>query len=306
MAVARVVFMPLPAIGHLISAVELAKLLLNDHGTRFSVTILLMQQLNPAWASVITAYIESVVSLGLDITFQELAHVVAPLPRTKGESFVTDLVDAHKPLVRDTISQYLSTSAAPLAAILLDLFCTGMIDVAGEFNIPSYVYFPSTAAMLSLMLYLPYHYLEDGEGDIDLPGFSSLPVSVVPSIMQDKNDDECKLFLHHGERFRKARGIIVNTFRELEPASLNALVDGRCLPNHTTPPIFPVGPLLALKPMRDDGLERHECLKWLDAQLVASVVFLCFGSFGSFERPQVDIATSKFCQLGTISFYTLS
>ncbi|WOL07706.1 UDP-glycosyltransferase 71K1-like [Canna indica] len=51
------------------------------------------------------------------------------------------------------------------------------------------------------------------------------------------------------------------------------------------PSVFPVGPLLVYD--KDDGTNRHECLAWLDQQPVDSVVFLCFGSKGCFEAPQV-------------------
>lgn len=80
--------------------------------------------------------------------------------------------------------------------------------------------------------------------------------------------------------------MIINTFGELKPASLKALLDGRCLHDHPMPSIFPVGPLLALEPQKN-GSDHHECIKWLDGQSVASVVFLCFGSIGCFEHPQV-------------------
>ncbi|ONK74914.1 uncharacterized protein A4U43_C03F11410 [Asparagus officinalis] len=281
-----VMFMPIQGVGHLISTVELAKLLLKNTEIHFSITILTINHLVPAWASAIKAYIDSVISLGLDITFEELPQIDPP-NHQKPETFVTRFVDSHKPLVRDSISRYLSSpSSPPLSALVLDLFCTSMIDVANEFDIPAYIYFTSTAAMLSLMLYLPDYYSNDVEGDIDLPGLSSLPKLCVPEILRDKNDEDCNIFLHHGKRFREAKGIIVNTFDELEPASLKALVDGRCLPDHPTPSVFPVGPLLALE-QKKDGSECHECIKWLDEQPLGSVVFLCFGSLGCFERPQV-------------------
>lgn len=164
---------------------ELAKLLLRDPNNRFSVTILTMRHLIPDWASAITAYVKSVASLGLDITFEEFPHVDPP-SHQKGEIFVTHFVDAHKPLVRDAISRHLSSASTPLAALILDLFCTSMIDMADELGIPTYIYFTSTAAMLSLMLYLPHYYSMDAKGGIDLPGLSCLPLRFVPAIMKDK------------------------------------------------------------------------------------------------------------------------
>ncbi|KAL2543114.1 UDP-Glycosyltransferase superfamily protein [Abeliophyllum distichum] len=50
------------------------------------------------------------------------------------------------------------------------------------------------------------------------------------------------------------------------------------------PPVFPVGPVINLKqkPDEDEGIRR-----WLDNQPTSSVVFLCFGSWGSFKGEQV-------------------
>ena len=69
--------------------------------------------------------------------------------------------------------------------------------------------------------------------------------------------------------------------------------------------VYPVGPVLALKPPASgDGGEQeqqvHECVRWLDAQPPASVVLLCFGSIGgSFASPQVrEIAADALEQSG--------
>ncbi|KAL0400671.1 UNVERIFIED_CONTAM: UDP-glycosyltransferase 88B1 [Sesamum latifolium] len=75
-------------------------------------------------------------------------------------------------------------------------------------------------------------------------------------------------------------GIIVNTFESLETKSLKAIREGRSNPGGHTPPVFPVGPLLASE-------DRHDCLNWLDKQPSNSVVFLCFGSLGLFSAAQL-------------------
>lgn len=80
----------------------------------------------------------------------------------------------------------------------------------------------------------------------------------MPAILKDINHENCEVFLHHGERFWEAKGIIINTFGELEPASLKVLVDGCCLCDHPMPLMFPVEPFLPFEP-RKNGSEHHEC-----------------------------------------------
>ncbi|KAG6631265.1 hypothetical protein CIPAW_13G079100 [Carya illinoinensis] len=69
----------------------------------------------------------------------------------------------------------------------------------------------------------------------------------------------------------------------MEQRALDSFSDGQ------TPPVYAVGPVLDLKGP-DPGLDlahRDNIMKWLDAQPPSSVVFLCFGSMGSFGRTQV-------------------
>ncbi|XVF46717.1 hypothetical protein PTKIN_Ptkin03bG0050500 [Pterospermum kingtungense] len=81
-----------------------------------------------------------------------------------------------------------------------------------------------------------------------------------------------------------AKGIMVNTFKKLEPCTLNCFFNGQ------NPAIYPVGPVLDLNCLPHpelDLIQRDKIMKWLDDQPQSSVIFLCFGSFGSFAEPQV-------------------
>ncbi|CAL9221802.1 unnamed protein product [Arabidopsis halleri] len=81
------------------------------------------------------------------------------------------------------------------------------------------------------------------------------------------------------------KGILVNTVAELEPYPLKFISSGG-----DTPPVYPVGPLLQLgnRAGVDDSKDekQSEILRWLDEQPPSSVVFLCFGSMGSFREEQ--------------------
>ncbi|KAJ6423307.1 hypothetical protein OIU84_024281 [Salix udensis] len=85
-------------------------------------------------------------------------------------------------------------------------------------------------------------------------------------------------------RFRETKGIMVNTFEELESHAINSFSNGN------TPPVYPVGPLLNLNRDGDRDVESDEfkgIRQWLDDQPPSSVVYLCFGSRGSFGVDQV-------------------
>uniref|UniRef100_J3ML53 Uncharacterized protein n=2 Tax=Oryza brachyantha TaxID=4533 RepID=J3ML53_ORYBR len=183
----------------------------------------------------------------------------------------------------------------PVAALVLDMFAAPMVDVARDFGVPSYVFMSSTGAMLALMLHLPVlHELvtvefDEVDGEVDVPGLPPLPPASMPCPVVDKKSPNYTWFMHLGDRFMDATGIIANTADELEPGPLAAITDGRCVPGRTAPPVYPIGPVLSLGSgnAKDNPKPPHECIAWLDGQPPASVVFLCFGSMGWFEAPQV-------------------
>ncbi|XP_047331244.1 UDP-glycosyltransferase 71A15-like [Impatiens glandulifera] len=76
-------------------------------------------------------------------------------------------------------------------------------------------------------------------------------------------------------------GIAVNTFTELESLAIKVLSE-----DDKIPPVYPVGPILKLKKESDDK-STADIIRWLDGQPLSSVIFLCFGSMGSFPDAQV-------------------
>ncbi|MBA0612642.1 hypothetical protein Godav_013223, partial [Gossypium davidsonii] len=79
---------------------------------------------------------------------------------------------------------------------------------------------------------------------------------------------------------RKAKGIMINTFWELESHAISSLSEA------SAPPVYPVGPILNLK-SESEVHQSSDIMKWLDEQPPSSVVLLCFGSGGSFKGDQV-------------------
>ncbi|XXG48959.1 hypothetical protein AAC387_Pa02g3272 [Persea americana] len=294
------VFLPLPGAGHLVSSVELAKRLLEKQQC-FCITVLLMHPRLPstksAITSSITSYVQSVALSNPSIHFVDLPLVDFAYQNNQNlMTFISLFIDMHKSHVKEAIKRISSSSSSlptRIAAMIIDFFSTTMIDVGKELGIPTYIYVPSGAALLGLMLYVPTLDVKipcefkDYQGDVEVPGMLPMPPLVMPEPIMDKKIDAYGHFVSHGRRFRETDGLIVNTFAELEPTELKSIANGECLPDHhPTPPVYPVGPLLALDNKSQD-LETSQLMEWLDLQPHSSVIFLCFGSRGAFSAPQL-------------------
>jgi hypothetical protein len=115
-----------------------------------------------------------------------------------------------------------------------------------------------------------------------LPGAPPFKASDLPR-EDDKDLEAGKAILQTLQRMAASDGILINTFVELETRAVCALRDGLCVPGRATPPVYCIGPLVS----GGGGEKEHECFRWLDSQPDRSVVFLCFGSLGTFSERQL-------------------
>lgn len=290
---AELVFVPSPAIGHVVAAVEIAKLL-TRRDDRISITVLVMQfQLDSGYSSQVQLLAASVT--GLRISFVNLPAVEVSLTETTPAKFFSNLVQAHAPLVRDAVAQRRSSDSVRLAGLVIDMFCTPMIDVADEFGLPSYLFFTSSFAFLGFLLRLRSLHddesvdvseLKGSDAELDVPSFvNSVPVRVLPSVLQDKESGGIDVTLFHVRRFREVKGFLVNSFMQLESHAINSF---RMSASAPLPPVHPVGPILGTQ-IESGGAQQNDdvLINWLDDQPPLSVVFLCFGTRGSFDVDQV-------------------
>ncbi|KAJ6304460.1 hypothetical protein OIU77_018178 [Salix suchowensis] len=150
---AELVFIPTPGISHLVSTVEVAKLLV-DRDERLSITFLIMKLLlDPK----VDTFIDSVSTACNRIRFIHLSKY-EPDPNQPSKSLFS-LIESQKPNVKEEVSRLVSRSESSpgsptLAGFVLDMFCTCMIDVANEFAVPSYIFLTSGAAFLGLQFYV--------------------------------------------------------------------------------------------------------------------------------------------------------
>ncbi|KAK9284154.1 hypothetical protein L1049_023322 [Liquidambar formosana] len=286
---AELVFIPSPGIGHLVSTLEIAKLLI-DRDDRLSVTVLIMKL---PFDTMVGTYTQSlaassptgrirIVNLPQDDSISEpTSHQPIKL--------CTVFIENQKPRVKEVVTEMTRTGSPRLAGFVIDMFCTCMIDVANEFGLPTYVFFTSSAAFLGMMLHLQtlqdshnidVTELKDTDTELVIPSFvNPVPAKVLPSTVLDK-DGGATMLLNHAKRFRNTKGIMVNTVTELESNAVQSLS------NIKIPKVYPVGPILNLKGETGSS-QKTEILTWLDQQPPSSVVFLCFGSMGSFSVDQV-------------------
>ncbi|KAL9246032.1 hypothetical protein vseg_019616 [Gypsophila vaccaria] len=293
----ELIFIPNSGMGHIISTLQLAKLVLNKN-PHITISIYIVNF--PMHSSKVNAYVDS---HSRDNPYPtRLTFITLPPPDPSTPKQFSSVIDLHRHQVKHALEGRARAGFPKPAGFVLDMFCIDMADIAEELNVPTYIFFTSGASLLNFIFYTQ-SFADDNRG-IDVatefskrefsavvPGFKN-PVtsSVVPAVMQEKNRSE--FVLNFARRFRKVKGILVNTYVELESFAIEALTNGD---GGTIPPIYPVGPILELGDKSGGGGSGGgpdnkavvSVIQWLDDQPKSSVVFLCFGSMGCFEEEQV-------------------
>ncbi|KAK0596812.1 hypothetical protein LWI29_019275 [Acer saccharum] len=271
-----IIFYPSPPIGHLISMVELGKLILT-HQPSLSIHILITPP--PYNAGDTAPYITQVSAAFPSITFHHLPTAGLPpstTPPTNHEILIFELLRSNNPNVHHALLSISKTYT--VLGLVMDLFCFHALSSATELNIPAYFFYTSGAGCLALFLYSTtlHENTTTGFKDIkttpfDVPGTPPVLPTDMPKPLLERDDKVYK--------------------------PLKAITDGLCVLNGPTPPIYCVGPLIVTKDGGGHGGGGGsggvpECLTWLDSQPSRSVVFLCFGSLGLFSVDQLEeIAT---------------
>nr|GEU44266.1 UDP-glycosyltransferase 71E1 [Tanacetum cinerariifolium] len=285
MTTLELVFVPSPGAGHLPPTVELAKLLLG-HDQRLSITIIILNLPHEEKQAAETPISTPRLSF-IDVPNEDSSKdLLSP------HTFMSAFLEHQKPKLKNIVGDITKSDSVRLVGFVVDMFCIAMIDVANEFGVPTYVYFTSSASALGLMFHLQAK--RDGEEEYDvtelkdsdlmlsIPSYvKPVPAKLLPSVLFAKQGGS-NMFIDLPRKYRESKGIIINTFQELENHGVEFLLKGD--PN--IPPVFPVGPILNLKNTKNDG-KTTEIMAWLDNQPESSVVFLCFGSMGSFGEEQV-------------------
>ncbi|CAI8607651.1 unnamed protein product [Vicia faba] len=268
-----------PGMGHLIPMIEFGKRLTNHHN--LPVTFIIPSDGPPSKAqtTVLSSLPPAISHIFLPpVTLSDLP------PNTKPESLMTITILRSLPSLHQTLLSLMTSHR--LSTLIVDLFSTDAINTAAELDIPSYLFFPTTANNLSLGFYLPQlnqkfqSEFRDIHEPLNIPGCCRVHAKDFPIPIQDPTDEAYRCFLHHMKNYKLAKGIIVNSFLELEPEAFMFL-------KKNEPVVYHVGPLVNQDTIHNES-EFEYGLKWLDEQPRRSVVFVCFGSGGTHTSTQTD------------------
>lgn len=277
----HIAIVPTPGMGHLIPLIEFAKRLVHKH--HFSATFIIPTNGPPSRAQedVVKALPPAMDAVFLPpVTFEDLDDDVMI------ETQISLTIVRSLPFIRDAVKSMVSNGRQRLVALVVDLFGTDVFEVATEFSISPYIFYPSTAMVLSLFLYLPkldaavsceYRDLPE---PVNIPGCIPIQGRDLLDPIQDRKNDANKWVLHHCKRYHLAEGIMANSFPALEGGALRALQEEET----GKPRVYPIGPLIQTRSTEPDVTG---CLRWLDEQPLGSVLFVSFGSGGTLSRKQL-------------------
>ncbi|RVW60539.1 hypothetical protein CK203_061445 [Vitis vinifera] len=90
------------------------------------------------------------------------------------------------------------------------------------------------------------HSIHEGEKPREVQSFvNSVPAGVFPSMVLDKESGRTDVFLYHVRRFIQVKGIVVNTFMELESRAVNSFC------SVAVPSVYRWGLFLVLNSVRE-------------------------------------------------------
>ncbi|CAN1749095.1 UDP-glycosyltransferase 71K2 [Linum perenne] len=279
------VMIPIPAVGHIPPVVEFAKRL-TGRNSQLSVTIVLIRT---PFSPEVDSFSDSLAETCDSESIQFVRISEPKLPpadsHTSVHSFFTKFLDSQTEAVKEALAERFSgDSSVSLVGFVVDILTTAMTGLGKELGVPSYLFFPSCAAFLGQLMdlpatgYSPELAAGDPDGEIVYPSYAHpVPNRMLPEIILDGKG--YRELMEHTRKYNEVDGIVVNSFDMLESRAFNGIRTRK------EPPIFSVGPVLDLKGHATSSSQK--AMTWLDAQPPKSVVFMCFGSLGSFSDAQL-------------------
>ncbi|KNA12652.1 hypothetical protein SOVF_123020 [Spinacia oleracea] len=289
------VMFPLMAPGHMIPMIDMAKLIAK-HG------ILITIVTTPVNATRFKSSIDRAAKGGLNIRVSQLEFPwqEAGLPEgcenvdmLPSLSYAINFIQAAANL-EEPMEKLLHELQPKPSCLISDFGFTWTTEVARRFNIPRIVFHGmSCCSLLSLHNMITYNVIGNLNSDTEsflvpgLPDNIELTKTQVPNAVHQAADP---LRVEMREAERKAFGVVVNSFEELEPEYFKRCKEAKGKTN-----IWCVGPVSLCNQDELDKGERgnkaalavDQCMKWLDLHKPKSVMYACLGSLCNVVASQV-------------------
>ncbi|KAF7825203.1 hydroquinone glucosyltransferase-like [Senna tora] len=289
-----------PAFSHQSSILEFCKRLVLLHHHHFHVTCLIPTVGSPSPAS--TALVQSLPP--------SITCIFLP-PVSLHDDHQNDAVDVDGLFLQDRLQLAVSRSMPAvraaveslrlgsgsglgpgLGALLGEPLSIEALEIAEEMGVSGYLYFPCSAMMLSLCLYSgELDELGDWEEGIRIPGcVVRVSGKDLPDNLQDRSALAYSQFLQRCLLYRRAQGILVNSFTEMEAGAIQAW-QAEEEGNVNSPSIYAIGPIIRTGSSTGGAAgsdpDPNDCLGWLEKQPPNSVLYVSFGSGGTLSHTQI-------------------
>ncbi|XP_058086837.1 7-deoxyloganetin glucosyltransferase-like [Magnolia sinica] len=190
-------------------------------------------------------------------------------------------------------------SMPPVTCIISDGVMSFTLQAAEELGIPEYVFFtPSACGLMGYLHcneliergYIPLKdesYLNNGYLDTRInwiPGMRDITLRELPSFIRTTNRDDIMLNydLENVTNATRAKGVILNTFEDLEGGVLDAIRSKFSFQTYTIGPLVLLSHQISESPSKSIGLNLWKvdtsCIEWLDTKEPRSVLYVNFGS----------------------------
>ncbi|MQL75812.1 hypothetical protein Taro_008207 [Colocasia esculenta] len=290
----HILFFPLPAPGHTLPMVDMAKLFAR-RGVRASILT------TPAQAPAIATSFRRTSEAGhpVETLLVELPPSEADAPQKLGdansaEAHIDFLVSTHR--YRSSFEQLVREHRPD--AVVTDMFFPWSGEVAEEVGVPRLVFhgtsFFSFCVRDALFRHPPPESSDgDEEGIYVVPGLphriefgrGQLPNS------QKRRPDFDKLFVQMKQAETRCFGVVVNSFYELEPEYADRYRKALGMKAWHVGPVSLCNDDDGNKAERGGGagagVDPDNCLNWLASKEPSSVIYVCFGSLCRFTAAQL-------------------
>ncbi|MED6207578.1 hypothetical protein PIB30_036983 [Stylosanthes scabra] len=262
----EIVVVSVPVLSHQLQIAELCKRFLQLQPNLHITFILPIISSLPKPSKTV---LDALSSLNIDSIVLPPVNLPQPTPPP---AMLFPLAMSHSlPSIQDALTSLTtSSSSKKVVALVADYFAYEILPFSKKLNILSYIFLPTAASLLQLCFKSSKLHetitceFKDLKEPIKLPGCVPIHGRDLPNALQDRSSQVYTHFLLRCKGLLLADGILVNSFKELEPDLMKAMAEEGANNNGSS-----------------------ECLAWLDSQKDGSVLYVSFGSGGTISEKQI-------------------